>query len=140
MKTIKTMSARIVHRTIGRDWREVYAFAARPENMPLWASGLASGLTREGDDWIADGGPIGAVRVRFAPQNDFGVIDHTVTMPDGMMVENALRVVPNGDGSEVMFTLLRQPGMDDAAFEADAAHVARDLDTLARLMEEEESR
>jgi hypothetical protein len=133
-----TLPARIVHRSIDRDWRAVYAFAAKPENMPLWASGLASGLTRDGDDWIADGGPIGNVRVRFAPANDFGVIDHTVILPDGRVVENALRVMPNGDGAEVMFTLLRQPNMDDAAFESDAAHVARDLDALARLMEDRE--
>ncbi|WLS08088.1 SRPBCC family protein [Shinella sumterensis] len=133
-----TLPARIVHRSIDRDWRAVYAFAAKPENMPLWASGLASGLTRDGDDWIADGGPIGNVRVRFAPANDFGVIDHTVTLPDGRVVENALRVVPNGDGAEVMFTLLRQPDMDDAAFESDAAHVARDLDALAKLIEDRE--
>lgn len=137
---MKTMPARIIHRTIQRDWRAVYAFAAKPENMPLWASGLASGLTRDGDDWIADGGPIGVVRVRFAPQNDFGVIDHTVTLPSGIKVENALRIVPNGDGAEVMFTLLRQAYMDDMAFEQDAAHVARDIDALARLMEEEETR
>lgn len=137
---MKTMPARIIHRTIQRDWRAVYAFAAKPENMPIWASGLASGLTRDGDDWIADGGPIGVVRVRFAPQNDFGVIDHTVTLPSGIKVENALRIVPNGDGAEVMFTLLRQAYMDDMAFEQDAAHVARDIDALARLMEEEETR
>lgn len=135
---MSTLPARIVHRAIARDWRAVYAFAGNPENMPLWASGLASGLTREGDGWIADGGPIGNVRVRFAPPNDFGVIDHTVTLPNGLVVENALRVVPNGDGAEVMFTLSRQPDMDDAAFESDAAHVARDLDVLAKLMEEME--
>lgn len=135
---MSTLPARIVHRSIARDWRAVYAFAGNPENMPLWASGLASGLTREGDGWIADGGPIGNVRVRFAPPNDFGVIDHKVTLPNGLVVENALRVVPNGDGAEVMFTLLRQPDMDDAAFESDAAHVARDLDALAKLMEEME--
>jgi hypothetical protein len=133
-----TLPARIVHRRIDRDWRAVYAFAAKPENMPLWASGLASGLARDGEDWIADGGPIGNVRVRFAPANDFGVLDHTVTLPDGRVVENALRVVPNRDGAEVMFTLLRQPDMDDAAFESDAAHVARDLDTLAKLMDDME--
>ena len=132
------MPARIIHRTIRRPWRAVYAFAAKAENMPLWASGLASGLTREGDDWIADGGPVGNVRVRFAAQNELGVIDHRVTMPNGLVVENALRVVPNGSGAEVMFTLLRRPDMDEAAFEADAAHVARDLDMLARLMEDEE--
>ncbi len=134
-----TMPARIIHRTIQRDWRAVYAFAAKPENMPLWASGLASGLTRDGKDWIADGGPIGNVRVRFAPPNDFGVVDHTVTLPNGLMVENALRIVPNGDGCEVMFTLLRQPDMDDAAFESDAAHVTRDLEALGKLMEREET-
>ena len=131
-----TLAARIIHRTIRRDWRVVYDFAAKPENMPLWASGLASGLSRDGEDWIADGGPVGNVRVRFAPPNDFGVIDHRVTLPDGRHVDNALRVVPNGDGAEVMFTLLRLPGMDDDAFAADAAHVARDLDALARILEE----
>ncbi|WP_439627180.1 SRPBCC family protein [Shinella sp.] len=134
-----TMPARIIHRTIRRDWRAVYAFAAKPENMPLWASGLASGLTRDGDDWIADGGPIGNVRVRFAPPNDFGVVDHTVTLLSGLVVENALRIVPNGDGCEVMFTLLRQPDMDDAAFESDAAHVTRDLEALAKLMEQQDT-
>ena len=131
-----TLPARITHRTIRRDWRTVHAFAARPENMPLWASGLAAGLTRDGEDWIADGGPIGTVRVRFAPPNEFGIIDHRVTLPDGRVVDNALRIVPNGDGAEVMFLLLRQPDMDDDAFERDAAHVARDLETLVRLTEE----
>jgi hypothetical protein len=76
--------------------------------------------------------------VRFTPPNDFGVLDHRVTLPNGLSVENALRVVSNGDGAEVMFLLLRQPAMDDAAFESDAAHVARDLDTLTRLMEDKE--
>lgn len=132
-----TMPARIIHISIAQHWTDVYAFAARPENMPRWASGLASGLTREGEDWIADGGPVGNIRVRFAPANDFGVIDHRVTMEDGLVVENALRVVPNGDGAEVMFTLLRPPGMTDEAFEADAAHVARDLDMLKTLLEKQ---
>lgn len=131
-----TLAARIIHTSIQRDWHAVHAFAAKPENMPLWASGLAAGLTRDGADWIADGGPIGNVRVRFAPPNEFGVIDHRVTLPDGTVVDNALRVIQNGDGAEVMFTLLRQPAMDDAAFESDAAHVARDLEALKRLMED----
>lgn len=127
--------ARIVHISVDRPWRDVYAFASRPETMPAWASGLASGLTREGEDWVADGGPIGQVRVRFAPANAFGVIDHTVTMANGQVVENALRVTPNGDGAEVAFTLLKRPDMDHAAFEADAAHVLRDLQALKAILE-----
>ncbi|TXH80612.1 MAG: SRPBCC family protein [Rhizobium sp.] len=131
---MSTMSAKIVHLSIDRDWREVYGYASRPENMPLWASGLASGLTPDGDEWIAEG-TLGSARVRFAPRNDLGVIDHRVTLASGLQVYNALRVVPNGDGCEVMFTLLRLPGMDDERFAADAEHVMRDLQTLKELME-----
>jgi hypothetical protein len=129
-----TMPARIVHITIRRDWRDVYDFAGKPENMPLWASGLASGLEPDGDDWIAHG-PLGSVRVSFVTPNEFGVIDHTVMIESGLRVYNALRIVPNGDGCEVMFTLLRLPGMTDEQFAADAAHVQKDLASLKSLME-----
>lgn len=86
---------------------------------------------------LADGGPLGTVRGQFSPPNESGVIDHEVAMPDGMIVYNCLRVAPNGDGADVLFTLLRQPGMDDAAFEADARDVQRDLKTLRALMEDD---
>ncbi|PRP96236.1 SRPBCC family protein [Enhygromyxa salina] len=107
---MSTSTARILHVSIERPWREVYRFAANPESMPQWASGLADGLTRDGDEWVAGGGPLGPARVRFTPVNELGVLDHRVTLPDGTVVHNALRVVPNGDGAEVMFTLIRQPG------------------------------
>jgi len=132
--TMSTMSAKIVHISIDRNWKEVYGYASRPENMPFWASGLASGLTQDGDDWIAEG-TLGTVRVHFSPRNDFGVIDHRVTLESGLQVHNSLRVVPNGDGCEVMFTLLRLPGMTEDQFAADAAHIMRDLKTLKELME-----
>lgn len=128
-------AARVVHVSVDRDWRAVYAYASAPENMPRWASGLASGLRREGGDWIGDGGPLGDIRIRFAPPNDFGVIDHVVTLPDATSVHNALRVTPNHDGAEVAFTVLRQPGQDDAAFDADVAHVLKDLQALKALLE-----
>jgi len=89
---------------------------------------------QDGDDWIAEG-TLGAARVRFTPHNDFGVIDHRVTLGSGLQVHNSLRIVPNGDGCEVMFTLLRLPGMTEEQFAADAAHVLRDLKTLKELME-----
>lgn len=130
-----TMPARIVHVSIARPWTEVYAFAADPQAMRLWASGLASELVPDGDCWVGDGGPIGRVRVRFAPANRFGILDHTVTMEDGREVANPMRVVPNGDGAEVLFVLLRRPDQDEAAFEGDAAHVLKDLTRLKALLE-----
>ena len=92
-------------------------------------------MRREGEDYIADGGPIGAIRIRFAPPNEFGVIDHTVTFADGRVFFNALRVQPNGDGAEVIFTLLRMEGTPDADFERDAEAVLADLDRLKTLCE-----
>ncbi|MFB9947319.1 SRPBCC family protein [Rhizobium puerariae] len=130
------MPARIIHIGIERPWQEVYAYASRPENMALWASGLAAGLTRDGEDWIGDGGPVGKVRIRFAPQNPFGILDHTVTMENGLAVENPLRVVANGQGAEIMFTLFGRPDLDDTTFEADAAHVLKDLKALKSLLED----
>jgi hypothetical protein len=132
---MSTMQARIIHITIERDWREVAKFLLDPENMPHWAAGLGAGLDKRGDHWVADGGPLGEIEVRFTPANDLGVADHEVTLPDGRKFHNALRVVPNGDGAEVMFTLLRPSGMSDADFETDAKHIDKDLKTLKGLVE-----
>lgn len=52
-----------------------------------------------------------------------------------MKVENALRVVSNGDGAEVIFTVLQMEGTTDEAFAADANHVLKDLKFLKDLLE-----
>jgi hypothetical protein len=103
----------------------VYTFASDPAQLPRWAAGLA-------DPTLSD-----AV-VDFAPQNDFGVLDHVVRLPSGDAVYNPMRVIPGGPeeaGCEVVFTLRRRPGVTDAEFEADAAAVAADLATLRGLCE-----
>ncbi|NTE55733.1 SRPBCC family protein [Agrobacterium tumefaciens] len=127
--------SRIIHLSVERPWAQVYGFASDPKNMPRWAAGLGGGLKPDGNDWIADGGPLGEVRVNFAPANEFGVIDHVVTLPDGLKVYNALRVTPNGSGAEVSFTLLRLDGMTDEDFEQDASAITADLETLKSLLE-----
>lgn len=121
--------------TIGRPPAEVYEFASDPRNLPLWAAGLArSEVRKEGGSWVADS-PFGKVRVRFAPPNPFGVMDHDVTLESGVTSHNPMRVVPNGEGSEFTFTLIRQPGMSDQRFAEDKAAVEKDLMTLKRLLE-----
>ncbi|KSB88807.1 polyketide cyclase [Caulobacter vibrioides] len=122
---------------VARPADAVQAYAADPENMADWAAGIGDGLRRApGEDgvWIADT-PAGEVRVRFSPDNPFGVLDHWVTLPDGTEISVPLRVVANGDGAEVTLTLFRLPDMDDAAFERDAAAVTRDLETLKAKLE-----
>ncbi|MGV9712074.1 SRPBCC family protein [Gordonia sp. NPDC003424] len=108
---------------------EVYAFAADPDNLPRWAAGLAAGVRRVGDVLVVDS-PMGEVTVTFAPANDFGILDHDVTLPDGTVVANPLRVLAHPDGAEVVFTV-RQRDLTDEQFEADCAAVERDLAALA---------
>lgn len=120
---------------IRRDPGEVAAFAGSDAHLPQWAAGLALGqLRREGDDLLVES-PMGEVRVRFAPANDLGVLDHDVTLPDGTVVHNPLRVLAHPLGAEVVFTLRRLTGVTADAFEADARAVADDLERLRSLLE-----
>ncbi len=113
----------------------VYAFAANPENLPLWAAGLArSELRKEQETWIAEA-PFGTVKIRFVATNTLGVMDHEVELESGLVVYNPMRVVPNGQGSEFIFSLLRQPDMSDEAFAADKEAIEADLATLKALLE-----
>ena len=120
---------------IARRPSEVYDFASDPKNLPRWAAGLArSEVRKDGEEWIADA-PFGRVRVRFVPRNSLGVMDHDVTLDSGVTIHNPMRVVPHGDGSEFVFTLIRQPGMSDARFIEDKAAVENDLRTLKDVLE-----
>jgi hypothetical protein len=111
-----------------------YDYASNPANVPEWAPGLGSSVEQVGGTWMIES-PMGRVSVDFAPRNEFGVIDHTVTLPTGETVNNPMRVIPDGDACEVVFTLRRRDGVSDAEFEQDAAAVAADLRSLKQLLE-----
>lgn len=120
--------------TIACPLAKAYAFLSDPANLAQWASGL--GALRPVDDrWVAETAD-GSLVLHFAPPNPFGVLDHWVTLPDASELYIPLRVVAHGDGCELTLALFRQPGMDDARFEADAAWVLRDLATAKALLEQ----
>jgi len=119
---------------IDRSAAEAYEFLSAPENFPKWASGLAASLRKVGDDWVADT-PEGRAVVHFSERNDYGVLDHAVTLPRGVTVYVPLRVVEKEAGCELVLTLFRQPGMSDERFAADAQWVMRDLGAAKRLLE-----
>jgi hypothetical protein len=62
-------------------------------------------------------------------------LDHDVELESGVSIHNPMRVVPNGEGSEFVFTLIRQPGMSDGQFAKDRAAVENDLKTLKDVLE-----
>lgn len=125
---------RILHTTIAVPLAIAYDFAHRPENFPKWAAGLSSDLHRAGEQWVAQT-PAGQAIVRFSAPNAHGVLDHWVALPGKAEIYIPLRMISNGDGTEVVFMLFRQPDMSDAAFASDAATVAADLDALKSLLE-----
>lgn len=129
-----TWSCRHLSQSVERPPAEVAAFAGDPANLPRWAAGLSAGIRREGDHWVTDS-PMGTVRVRFVGAVGLGILDHDVTLPDGTVVHNPLRVLRNGTGSEVVFTLYRRPGLSDEEFEQDAAMVRADLERLRAVLE-----
>jgi len=127
-------ASRTLSVSIARPAEAVYHFVADPRNLPRWAQGLGATVRKSANGWIVDSAN-GSVGLRFAPHNDFGVLDHWVTLESGTVVYVPMRVLANGADSEILFTLLRLPDMSDATFAADAAQVRRDLENLKRLLE-----
>jgi hypothetical protein len=119
---------------IDRPADEVYAFASNPANVPQWAPGLGASVELVDGRWFVQTSD-GRVGLAFADRNDFGVLDHEVTLPSGEVIYNPMRVVAEGDSCEVIFTLRRQPEMSDSDFERDGGLVQADLLRLKRIIE-----
>lgn len=125
-----------ISETISRPAEAVYAYASDPANLPQWAAGLSGSISKVDDEWVAES-PMGRVVIRFVPPNEYGVLDHTVVLPSGETFYNPMRVIPNGEGAEVLFTLRRHPTMSDEDFARDANAIRADLTTLRELLEGE---
>ena len=128
------LESRTLSVTIACPPRKTYEFASNPENLPRWAAGLCKSVRKTNAGWVVDT-PQGPMQIRFAEKNDFGVLDHYVTTAQGVEIYVPMRVVPNGSGSEVIFTLFKTPEMSDQRFAEDAGMVERDLKTLKSVLE-----
>ena len=128
------MNSRHVSRVIAASPEAVYDFASNPDNLPKWAAGLAkTEVVREGDTLFVDS-PMGNVAVRFVPRNEYGVIDHDVTLPSGTIVTNPVRILAHPEGAEIVFTI-RQIELTDEEFDRDTGMVEADLERLKGLVE-----
>jgi hypothetical protein len=124
---------------IDRPADEVYEYASDPANLPRWAPGLGSSVEKVDGRWFVETS-MRRVGFAFVPRNEYGVLDHDVTLPSGEVVYNPMRVIPDGAGSEVVFTLRRRLGMTDEEFRRDADAVAADLARLKQVLASPRSR
>jgi hypothetical protein len=120
--------------SIERPPGDVYRFVSTPQNLPRWAAGLGRSVQRSGSGWLVETRD-GPMRLRFVEPNALGVLDHYVTVAPGVEVFAPMRVVANGSGSEVLFTLFQRPEMSDAQYAEDRRLVERDLRTLKAVLE-----
>ncbi|HWO41304.1 MAG TPA: SRPBCC family protein [Candidatus Eisenbacteria bacterium] len=130
---MKQETVRHISVFIDRTATAVYDYASNPENLSTWATGLGEPRII-GAEVVADS-PMGRIKIRITPRNDFGILDHDVITEAGEVFHNPMRVVPRGSGSEVVFTLFRQPGTPDEKFLADATWVEKDLNKLKEILE-----
>ncbi|WP_169952539.1 SRPBCC family protein [Microbispora sp. H11081] len=126
--------SRHISERINRPADEVYEYASDPANLPTWAPGLGEAVENVDGQWFVET-PSGRVGFAFVERNTYGVLDHEVTLPSGEVVHNPMRVIPDGDGCEVVFTLRRLPGVSDEDFTRDAGLVQADLTRLKQVLE-----
>jgi hypothetical protein len=129
-----TVESRTLSVRINQPFATVYEFLLNPANWNQWAFGLGKSLRQSNGEWIADSDG-GIVKVRFTQRNDFGVVDHTVIRTSGSRIYVPMRLIINGNGCELLFTLFREPDMTDEHFNSDANFVKRDLNGLKKLLD-----
>lgn len=130
MNKSKTMST-----SIKSDPKTVYDFVSNLENLPRWASSTFPSIKEVNGEWVVET-PNGRNKVMITEKNNFGILDHHVKLTSGVEVYVPMRVVKNGDGSEVLLTVFQAPEMTDDGYAKDIQTVEKDLNHLKTLIEE----
>jgi len=120
--------------TIAAEPMEVLTFIADGMNLPRWAIGFAKAVRPIDGGWIVTTGQ-GEVPTTISANHHVGTVDFRMEPAPGSTAMAYVRVIPNGDGAEVIFTQLQQPGVTDEMFEQLVAAVAHELMALKSLVE-----
>jgi hypothetical protein len=121
--------------TIAARPEDVFAFVADPGTLPTWAIGFAKGIRRDGGEWLVRTGTGREIPIRVEADAGRGTVDFFWGAAGAAEVPANTRVVPNGAGSEYVFTAFQPPGLPDEAFEAQIAELARELTVLRAHLE-----
>jgi hypothetical protein len=121
--------AAVVHISILATPSSVIAFLTDMENWKTWAPWVQAVTHLSEGRWSLETKD-GAMTIRFVEPNSFGVLDHQVTLASGMTVHNAMRVVRNGSGSELVMVVMQSPEMSAGQFDQDVQAVTDDLARL----------
>jgi hypothetical protein len=121
-----TSISRTISVSIKRDPKVVYEFVLNLENFPRWARSTFQSIKQLDGNWVAETTQ-GSVTIDLTERNNFGILDHFVKLSSGAVIFVPMRVIKNGEGSEVIFTLFQTADMPDDKFAEDAKSVKQDL-------------
>ncbi|MFZ5876098.1 MAG: SRPBCC family protein [Nitrospirota bacterium] len=120
--------------TIQANPKVVFDFVANIENLPKWAVVFCQRLRRDGSRWIVTT-PGGELTIRYAADSKSGVVDMYSSAAGGGEDAAYSRVIPNGDGSEYVFTFFQAPDTSDDDFARQGAGLRKELGVLKGLLE-----
>jgi hypothetical protein len=114
----------------------VLDLVADPTELPRWAPAFARAVRPAGGDyWLVDTGD-GEVRIRIRVSRELGTVDFLMgDAPPGLALGAFTRVVPNGSGSEFIFTRFYSDSTSDIEMAEQRAVVAVELQTVRALCE-----
>lgn len=108
----------------------VFEYVCVPENQPEWAVNFVRATRPLGDGRHVMDTPAGELTYRVEADATRGTVDFVFETAQGDSVLPT-RVVPHPTGSVFTFTILRQPGMSDGAWEAGKRGLDEELSVLA---------
>lgn len=120
--------------TINCPLPRVYAFIADPANLPLWSKSFCLSIRNEQGQWIAET-PQGPIKIRIATHRQLGIADQFLSPAPDIEFMIPTRVVPNGSGSEFIFTLFQPDHLSDEEYLQEVALVEHELQLLKELLE-----
>ena len=97
--------------------------------LPRWAPNFAETVTPDGDHWIVNG----ELHIDLRVDRDLGTVD--ILRIEQPTTGAFSRVVPNGDGSEYLFTLFFPDGTPEEAVTKQMTVVEEELRTIRALCE-----
>ena len=123
------LKSRVFTIPIHRKYAEVYGFLAEPSNFALWGGSEPDSamIHLGGSDYLVTL-PRGRRVMRFTPFNEFGVVDYQVFLEgetNGPVTP--VRIHPNHEGCEIVFTWFQRPGVTDEQFESETEWAYSDL-------------